>query len=340
MHSRISISLLVFLLAAGGLAAADQSTLLQLVMPDATVIIGIGIDRTKLAGARYEQLMTPEFKAEFDKGGEQLKAMLGYDLRDLQEILIALRPATEQGGGQGLLVLRGPFDPDQPPGVMAMLPTDRTTYQGAALLTSKPGKGDPVAIAFLGGTALLLGDPASVRAAIDRKAAGVGQSSPLVAKAAEMSRMYHVWCVARNPQSAVPRGIPLPQNAAAMETAFQSIEEITAGVILAPALKLSLDLVARTEADAVALRDTINSSAADALKKAGPLYAKELANTFQVQAQGKSVRLSLEIPEEKMIEMVKAKMKEAADHQGQPKPEPAADDKPAPAPNTDVVIHQ
>jgi hypothetical protein len=323
MHSRISISLLVVLLAAGGLAAADDSPLLRLAMPDATVVIGISIDRIKLAGAGYEQVMTPEFKAEFDKSGDTLKEQLGYDLRDLQEILIALRPATEQGGGQGLLALRGPFDPDQPPAVMAMLPTERTTYQGVTLLTSKPGKGDPVAIAFLERSALLLGDPASVRAAIDRRAASPGQSSPLLAKAADMSRMYHIWCVAHDPKSVVPSGLPLPAAATGpFDAAFQSVEEVTAGLLLAPGFKVYVDLVARSEKDAGALRDTLASSAGDALKQAVPQDAKEMAGSLQIHAQGKSVQLSFEIPEQKMIEMFKAKMKEAAYHKGPTQPVP------------------
>jgi hypothetical protein len=292
--------------------------------------------------------MTPDFKTESEKSADTLRQMLGYDLRDLREILIALRPAAQQGGGRGFVALGGPFDPDQPPAVLAMLPTDRTTYMGATLLTSKPGKGDPVAIAFLERSILLIGDPASVRAAIERRAGGPGHLSPLLTRAAELSAKYHLWCVALNPNSAVPQGVTAPPSAASMEAAFQSVEEVVAGAILAPGVQAFVDLAARTEADAGTLRNAIALGAAGALQKAPPQYAKDLASFFQVNAQGKNVRLAFEIPQEKMMELYKEAMKQAVEHQRRAQPAPktdvvieggqAPDAKPAPAgPDTGVV---
>jgi hypothetical protein len=324
MPSKLCVALLA-VLTASACAAADSS-LLDLAMPDSAVLIGIRLDRIRADGARYEQVMTPEAKEQFDKGVAQVTQMLGYNLSDLLEIVIALRPAAAEGSGKGLVLFRGPFNAEEPPGVLAMLPTERSDYNGVPLLLTKPGKGDPIAIAFLDGSALVVGDPASVRGAIDRKKAGGGAPSPLAAKAAELSRTYHIWCVGRDLKSALPPGVGLPPNAAAVEDLSGAIEEVTAGAILAPGVSASLDVVARTPEDAAAIRDKLAAGIEEGLKKTTPDQAAQLKGAVHVEAQDKHVKLSFEIPEAQVLELIKAKMKEVAPAQ--------------PPPNTEVTIHQ
>lgn len=309
-------------LLAGTLAAADESALLQLAIPDATVIVGMSFDRIKVAtaGSRYQQLTT-EYMSQYGQSWKALKDTLGYDLRDIQEILVTLRPGPKPGSVQGLVIVRAPFDPDRPPSLLAMLPTQQTTYQGVPLWLSAPGKGEPFAIAFLHRSIALFGDPDNVRTAIARWTDGVGAPSPALAKATELSQKYHIWWIARDLGSVLPRGAPAPKPGDPLERAFQSIEELTFGMVTAPNLQASLNLLARTEKDAGALRDLFDSSVRMALSQAtgesGQALAKELLAHLQLTAQGRALLLSFEIPEQKVFEMIEAQIQQKRNQNAQ-----------------------
>ena len=302
-------------LLAGSLAAADESALLQLAMPDATVIVGISCDRIKAAtaGSRYQQL-TAEYMSQYGQSWRSMKDTVGYDLRDIQEILVTLRPGPKSGSAQGLVMVRAPFDPEHPPSLLAMLFTQQTTHQGVPLWLTAPGKGDQFAMAFLHRSIALFGDPDSVRAAIARWTDGVGAPSPALAKATELSQKYHVWWMARDLASVVPRGVPAPKPGDPLQRAFQSAEELTFGMVTAPSVQASLNLLARTEKDAGALRDLLDSSLRMALAQAtgesGQALAKELLAHLQLTAQGRTVLLSFEIPEQKVFEMIDAQIQQ------------------------------
>jgi hypothetical protein len=208
------------------------------------------------------------------------------------------------------VVVRGSFDPDHPPALLALLPTQRSAYQGVPLLVTKPDKGDPVAIAFLGRTLLLAGDPASVQEAISRWTSGVAAHSPWLARAEEMNRASHVWCLARDLQSAIPHGAALPKGADAITGALQSLEEITLGMTLAPDFKASVELLAHTAKDAAAIQGAVSMGMALAMMQSGPQKAKDLLKGVEVTTQERTVRLSLAIPEETLIEAVREQMKQ------------------------------
>jgi hypothetical protein len=310
--------------------AAQEVVPLQLAMPDATVIVGMDLDRVKLAvaGSPYERIITPEYRAQYEQSWESMKSMLGYDLSEVKEVVISLRPGAKPNGTRGLVIVRGPFDPDHPPGLLALLPMRQSTYEGVPLLVSAPEKGDPAAFAFLDRSGALFGDPASVRAAILRWKVGAGVHSPLLAKAEGLSRKYHFWCVARGLNSAMHRGAALPKAGQPFEGVLQSIEEVTFGMVVAPAFQASADLLARTEKDAAALRGAAGAAVASALAQAPQEEARDLLSNLKITSQARTVRLSIEIPEQKMVEILQEQMRLAANKWGRPQ---------APR-NTDVVI--
>ena len=290
MSSKVLI--LAAVLAAGSLAAADDLTPLQLAIPDAPIVIGMNFDHIRLAyaGSRYQELLTPENRAQYEQRWKSMKDMLGFDLSQLQEAVISVRPGPAPKSAQGLLILRGPFDPDHPPVVLMFLGVQRTMFEGVPLLVTKPGKGDPVAIAFLGRTLALAGDPPSVRAAISRWKAGSASHSPLLAKAEEMNRTFHVWCLARDLQSAMPHDAALPKGTDAIERAFQSIEEITVGMTLAPGFRASVDLVAHAAKDAAALQGAVSVAMAIAMAQSAPQKAKDFLKGVEITSKERTVR--------------------------------------------------
>jgi len=293
-------------------ARADNLTPLQLVAPDATVVIGINSEsiRQAYARSRYRELLTPEYRAQYEQQAQAMKGMLGFDLTQLQEIVVGVRPGQPGASGQGLLVVRGSFDPDHPPALLALMPTQRSTHQGVTLMISKQDKGDPLAIAFLGRTMLVAGDPASVRAAISRWQAGVAAHSPWLARAEQMHRTFHVWCLTHDLQSVAPHGVALSKDADAVERAMQSVEEITAGMTLAPDFKASVEMLANTAKDAAALQGAVSMVMALAMAQSGPQKAKDLLKGIEITTQERTVRLSLAIPEEQLMQLVKERMKQ------------------------------
>ena len=310
--------LLAAVLAAGSLGMADHLTPLQLAAPDSPILIGINVDgvRVAYAGSRYRELLRPEYRAQYEQRLKSMKDMLGFDLSQLREVVIGGRPGPGGKGGQGLVVVQGVFDPDHPPALLALLPTQRSAYQGVALMVTKPQKGDPVAIAFLGRTLLVAGDPASVRAAISRWKSGVAAHSSGLAKAEEMNRTFHVWCLARDLQSIVPHDPALPKGADAINGGLQSLEEITLGMTLAPDFKASVELLAHTAKDAAALQGAVSMGLALAMAHSAPQKAKDLLNALEITTQERTLRLSLAIPEEKLIEAVREQMRRSPDWMG------------------------
>ena len=125
-----------------------------------------------------------------------------------------------------------------------------------------------------------------------------------------MNRTFHVWCLARDLQSAMPHGAALLKGADAIQGALQSVEEITLGMTLAPDFKASVELLAHTAKDAAALQGAVSTAMALAMAQSGPQQTKDLLKGVEVTTQERTVRLSVAIPEEKLIEAVREQMKQ------------------------------
>ena len=304
---------LIAVLAAGSLASADELTPLQLAMPDAPIVMGINFDRIRVAyaGSRYRELLTPEYQAQYDQRLKAAKDILGYDLSQLHELVISVRPGPGSTSAQGVAILRAPFDPDHLPAMLSLLPTQKSSFEGVPLLLTKADKGAPLAIAFPGRTMVLFGDPVSVRAAISRWKSGSASHSPLLAKAEEMNRTTHVWCLARDLQSVMPHDAAGAKGADAMQAALQSVEQITVAMTLAPGFQASVDLLTHSAKDAAGLQGAASIGMALAMSQPAPQKTKDLLKGIAITSQDRTVRVSLTISEEKVIEALKEQMKQA-----------------------------
>jgi hypothetical protein len=309
-------------LAAVPLATAGDLASLDLVMPDAPLLVGVNFEsaRAAYAGSRLQEAVTPELRAQYERSWKQMETTLGYDLRQLQEVVVSVRPAPSGKTAQFLAILRAPVDPDHLPSLLATMPAQRTVLGDAVLFVIRPAKGDPLAVAFLGRTMALAGDPASVRAAIARWKAASPAHSPLLAKAAELHRTSHFWCLGRDLQNALPHA-PAPNNADPMQKAFQALDEVSLSMTFAPDFKTSVELLAHTAKDAATLDSAVHVALAMAMTQAVPQKTKDLLAGLQVASQGRVVRVSLVIPEDKMIEALKEQMKNPPSWMGgQPAP--------------------
>ena len=303
--------LLLCLWLPAGLAGAGESALLRLVMPDAAVIIGINVDRVR---------SSPVSEAVFsgiESSDESLKKLIGatgFDVRrDLFEIVVA-GPA---GGAKkrGLLLVRGSFDTERFVGLARTVQASVRSYQGVQIVSG--GEKEPFALAWLDDSILVGGDQESVRGAIARHRSSSRLYPRLLGKASELREGFDVWGVSVLPVSELAGGVADPRLKGALQgDVLKSIEQASGGVKFGARLQASVELTTRTEKEAVALRDVLQFLAGLALAEARKTQQALPLEDVQLTVQGRSVKLSLEISEQQVAQMIQAQ-KQA--RRGEPK---------------------
>src|SRR5579864_6836809 len=180
--------------------AADPA-LLQLVMPDAKVIAGIQVDQTK--NSLFGQYVLSHMQVD-DGGFKSFISQTGFDpRRHVNEILIASNWESNSPASRWLVMARGAFDSGMIARAAQANGVTTTNFQGVDILTyTGHGKADVEnGIAFFNATNAVMGDLASVQAAIERKKSGVPPSNQLLAKVKDLSSKNDFWFVTLVPVS-------------------------------------------------------------------------------------------------------------------------------------------
>lgn len=279
------------------LAGAAEETLLKLAMPDAAVLAGINVDRIK--NTPLGKTILSRFKSG-NKDVQELIDRTGFDPgRDVQEILIAA-PTVNGKNSNGLMLLRGKFDPAR----FTQFPQfSAASYRGVTVLTSK--EKEPMAVACLSPAVLALGDPASVRAAIARRAQSGGVDVKLAATARDLRGKLDIWVASILPVSDLAGTLPKQEFGGALQgDVLKGIRQASGGLKFGPTLQITAELVARSEKDAAALGDVIRFFAGmlRAHQTQGNEAARALDN-LQLSARGDTVKLALAIPEDQLAKM-------------------------------------
>jgi hypothetical protein len=251
----------LLIVAAGlpGLAAASDPEMINLVMPDANMVVEFNIARilaSPIGSALREgmqQGFTQSLNAEMTKAKpefqEQIAALTSIAWsRDVQDVVIAGETGKTSSA---LLIIRTSLDPDRIQALKAFT-GHVTEYGGVSILTSdKPGNG---AIAFLENSIVVIGQMNAVKSAIDRR----GQRTVLpAALAAQIARYsgYDIW--AAETGTFPPVAGPATKSAAGakMMEYFAKVAGLHGGLRLSPDFDLSADIDARTEKDAAEMAD-------------------------------------------------------------------------------------
>src|SRR5580698_5396755 len=196
-------SIFTALLTAGTAAAADPR-LLNLVMPDAGTLAGANVTNAEISP--FGQYVLTEITATASQDLQTFITATGFDPRqDVSEILAATSAGQTPGSTttpSALLLAIGNFQVTQMTAAITAKAPQLTVqnYGGATLITgggkgTKPG----FSAAFLGTTIAILGDTASVKAAIDRSA-GVNSINPALAVQVQaLSTTEDAWVVTTTP---------------------------------------------------------------------------------------------------------------------------------------------
>jgi len=335
------LKLLVFAAGLSALAAAADRDMLNLVMPDASMVMEVNIARIMASPVgsamrdAVQQGIAARLKGELAKGKPELQEKIAILTqidwsKDVQDVLIA--------GGTGksapaLLIVRTGLDAARLQALKAFTGA-ATEYQGVTMLVSdQPGNG---AIAFLDNSIAVLGQVADVQAAVRRRGQHTALSPSLAAQVAKYGG-YDLW-VAATGIPAAPTGSPAAASAPGAQAAAQLLAKVAGfhgGLRFSPDFDLSADIEARTEKNATEMAQGLRmlTSMVQAQAKSAGKGASGL-DSLKFQVSGRHILLGLHVPEEQMragLEQMRAAQAAAAQ---QMPPAPPANGLPAVPPGT------
>ena len=283
------------------LPAAD-STMLDLVMPDAKVVAGF--DAQRIQSSPFGQHVLRQMEIH-DKELSEFITATGFDpRRDLSEILVATMSAQKHG--DTIVIGRGFFDESKLSEFAAASGGTVSSYKGVKLLT---GKGtNPGALAFLGGSLVVLGNEAAVREAIDRRQAGEKIAGGTAVRIQQVSGRYDAWLftlaspAALAPQMAGPKaGGPVRSDL------FQAVLEASGGVRFGANIEVSGEALTRSEKDASALADVVRLLAGMAVSnRPADDPALRVLESLELTTEGNVMRFSFTLTEADLEKLFKS----------------------------------
>lgn len=282
----------------GGNAYAVDTQLLNLVMPEAQVMAGMNVVTAKISP--FGQYVLTQFRSD-DKGLQDLITKTGFDPRqDVSEILAA--SVGNPGAAGGLVLARGNFNPAK---IAALGSAEKNVtvsqYGGATLIVT--GDKSSSAVAFLGNSIAVVGDVASVKAAVDRSGEVNSISPALAARVQTLSTTLDAWSVSlASFASLLPAELGGAKGVAAQPLALvKNIQSSSAGVKFGPTVEITGQAIANTDQNAKALADIVRMvaglvtlSGGQDSKMAG---IAQLVQTMKVANDGTAVNISASIPE-------------------------------------------
>jgi hypothetical protein len=307
----VLFAILPLSLALPAIAAVDPA-LLNLAMPDAQALTGVLVDQVQ--SSPFGQHVVSQL--HIDPTLNQIMSATGFDPRqDLHEIVAASASAPGKPP-TGLVIGRGVFQPSRISAAAVLAGATSSNYHGVDILTATDRYGTPTgaalptaSAAFLDATIVVLGDTASVQAAIDRHIASAVFSGPLAQKAMQASAGNDIWFVTSQSPASFFAGQTPDQSLGNLVNAFQAIQQTSGGVkFTSNSVNASLALVARSAQDAQALVDVgkflANLVQTNRGQNPGAAKAVTLADSAVFSANGSVATVSLSLPEQQLEQLL------------------------------------
>ena len=304
-------TVLVLIMAASLAPAADQS-LLNMVMPEAKILVGVDVDHAR--DSVFGRFMLAQIGKE-DASLAKMTEASGFDpKRDLHEILIAsmddMIPNTKMPGN-GLIMLRGNFDRDRISGLIKNMGMGNPlTYLGQEVFTTQNPK-DNGGFAILDRNTAILGNIGSVKSALDRRKNGKSIDAKMLAKVRQLSAANDIWVLTNMPVSDIAGRMPGPAQVGGMMNgpAMKGIQQAAAGLKFTPSdVRISAEAVAGNAKDASALADVVRfvSGMVQLNREKDEVSSfAEILDTLQVKTEGNVFRLNITVPQDQMEQLWK-----------------------------------
>ena len=279
-------------LALARVATAADFAVQEYLPPDTKVVMGLRV-RALTESSLFQQ--SGESAKTLSEDWLKLTKFAGFDpLHDIDEVL--LTSAADGENAPALLVVRGRFD-------LEKLSAGAQRYRGVALKGSSD-KGANSVIGLLDATTALVGEPAMVKAAIDRRGQAVVYDAALVARVASLRDRFDLWGTGERPQGFVAPGGPNEQ--------LNSIDRFEFGIRITNGLELGAEIHARSAKDAENLAASV--AVLQMMAKAQSDTAK-----FDVKVEDNTLRLSFAMSEAELRKAIAAQQAQIQRAQNQPK---------------------
>ena len=284
-------------------------TLLNLAMPDAQALTGVQVDQVQ--SSPFGQYMLSRIQVDSELA--RIMAATGFDPRtDLHEIV-----AASASKATGLVIGSGVFQPTRIATAAIMAGATSSKYNGFDILTgptppvNQNGAAAPSGSAvFLNSTIVLLGDTASLKAAIDRSIAGTVFSGPLAQQAMQVSAGNDIWFVSSQSPASFFAGKTPSQGLGNLANAFQAIQQTSGGVKFSSSggATVALTLTADSAQDAQSLVDVgkFLVSMVDSNRNQNPGAAKAatLADAAVFSSSGSVATVNLTLSEQQLEQLL------------------------------------
>jgi len=314
----------LFCLAAAAALAQPVShpTFWRYLHPQAKTLVGVD-----LRAVAQSPLWT-KIAADFEKSGwKQQASHQGLDfVKDVDQILLSsqsLPSNTKQlDGSTFVLAMQGHFQLDKLRASITAKGAKAASYKGVPILL-QDGKTD-IVLALVSPQVLVLGDPKSLRAAIDNyeTTARAMSSEPMFQRATELATLYDAWVVSGAPPAAGAQSAQI----------LRDVRGFEGGISLRNGLALELNLQTDSAGKARELTDGLGVLLK--LATMGPQQdpmLKDLVRRLRIQTDGNRASFAILWKQDEVLALVdgiKSKVVQAA--LGAPAgPAPAA----APLPN-------
>ena len=290
-------------------ALGADAGLLNLVMPEAKVIAGMDVARAK--SSPFGQLFMKNMNLR-DEDLVRFLALTGFDpARDVTEVVIASVDTNTSAGANSILLVRGNFDGARLRA--ALVRNGLSVLQVVTGVEMLAKKGEKGAVAFVDASLAVAGEAAAVKAALERRAGGMGLPAATYAKAQDMSRQNDVWMVTSLPVAQLaekmPENAPGQLNGMMKGDMFRSVEQASMGVkFAATMLHLTMEAAVRSDKDATAMADVARFLAGMVqLNRDKPEVAGLAAafDSMQLTTKARNVRLTMSMPQAEIEKLVK-----------------------------------
>src|ERR1700733_14856114 len=275
--------------------AGVTPALLNLVMPDATVVSGMNVSQS--ITSPFGQYILTQMQSN-DSGFLQFITATGFDPRkDLLEILAAPPSTASTASHSGLILGRGVFQPAMIIGAATEQGGTVTNYRGFTLIGQT---GETPALTFLDGGTSAMGDITSVKSVIDRKLAGSTFSGALAQSAIAVSASNSAWFATTTPLSDFMSTKQAGNlGGVAQSPLLQSVQQATGGVLFGTAgITVSADAVTASPQNAQALVDVLKFFVSMIAGNANtPTNVTSIASSAQFTVNGSTAHISLMLAE-------------------------------------------
>jgi hypothetical protein len=303
-------------------ANAADPTLLNLVMPDAKVLAGVNVDQAK--ASPFGQYILSQMQLQ-DKNLLEVTTLTGFDpSRDVHELLVASNSDPSGSKQSGLLLARGNFDPARI-SALVMLKGGMVseTYNGVTIIEDAKQMGG---FAFLNATIVAAGDIANIKGAIDRQTASAPLPAAVITQVNKWSTSQDAWAVTTVGPSTLHPGAGMPAipglgaSGGGQSQALQNIQQVAGGVKFGTQVTVTAQAQAATAQDATQMGDVVKLLASLAQLQANTdPNIMALTQSLNVSANGNLLNVSLSLPQDTLVQLMKSGPKAAVKRQIQRK---------------------